>query len=831
MIEEKINILSLDARLLLEMLIKILPFPAYIKNSEGKYIICNEKFSDSIFGISPSEIINHSIEDFSFMLSKEEINYYSGLDNKLLNEGGVAQLDAELLCADGTVHYFHEIKAAFEIDADNAGIIGIMIDLTESRQIKQAFIDQEKYLKIFLDYVPDAICFKDKEGKYLKVNSAELIKLGVKNEKEVLGKNVGDLFDKNYANKIIKEEKEIIEKGIIYQKEEIYKYNDGKDRWLHITKVPYPDSEGNIAGLFGISRDITEKKKNEENLNFQLEFEKTLSMISHHIMKTGTKNFKSGLFYAAKKLNEFFDSSIIHFFLGTNTVIQHEVSIDKNNNEIELPLRRQHEFLNKLKGKSSQINNLVVNEGYFIEEISFNNHLVHNLYLPLNRDKKESGAIIIEQINKDITLIEKNSSLVLILAELLQNAYDLFLIESQRDEMQKQMHKMVTAVEQSANIVMILDLKGRIEYVNNRIEEILGFPKEEFIGKNPRELIVSGDDTTNIREMAKSIINGEKWSGTFLVKDKNDENVWLNIVLSPIFTEDKISNYLAIMEDVTEKINTANQKAVSQKLEAIGQLAAGIAHEINTPMQFIGDNTSFLKDSFNSINELIDKIDRELQKHTDIQERIDEYKNEIDYDFLKAEIPEAIDQNIEGIKRVSKIVKAMKEFSHPGNHEKSYNDLNKAVENTVLISKNEWKYCAEINLQLDQNLPQIYCEVDSINQVLLNMIVNAAHAIEEKLKNKIDERGEIKISTKLISENRVKISIQDNGIGMTEETKNKIFEPFFTTKEIGRGTGQGLTIAYDLIVKKHNGEIRVDSEYGRGTTFDIFLPVNDGEQQ
>jgi signal transduction histidine kinase len=206
-------------------------------------------------------------------------------------------------------------------------------------------------------------------------------------------------------------------------------------------------------------------------------------------------------------------------------------------------------------------------------------------------------------------------------------------------------------------------------------------------------------------------------------------------------------------------------------------------------------------------------------------EKIEDIKNQVDWAYLKDEIPKALNQSLEGITKVSSIVLAMKEFSHPGGKEKQLTDLNRLLETTVTIARNEWKYVAEIDKNLDPHLPQILCLPNEIGQVFLNILVNAAHAIAEKSGlHPEGEKGRITLTSKVIPDH-IEITFTDTGCGIPDQITKKVFDPFFTTKEVGRGTGQGLAISYDVIVKKHGGTIDFTSAEGKGTTFIIRLPT------
>jgi len=238
----------------------------------------------------------------------------------------------------------------------------------------------------------------------------------------------------------------------------------------------------------------------------------------------------------------------------------------------------------------------------------------------------------------------------------------------------------------------------------------------------------------------------------------------------------------------------------AQKMEAIGRLASGIAHEINTPIQYVGDNLRFLQDAWEHVRPFLP-----ASGHNP------------DLDFMIAEAPAAAAQSIEGIQRVAKIIRAMREFAHPSDDGKVPTDLNHAIETAITLARSEWKYVATVETHLDPRLPQVVCLADEIQQVMLNLIVNAAQAIATN--------GTIRISTATVGPN-VEIRVSDTGCGIPDSHRAKIFELFFTTKDIGKGTGQGLAIAYSVITQQHNGSIRFESEAGKGTTFVIQLPID-----
>lgn len=309
------------------------------------------------------------------------------------------------------------------------------------------------------------------------------------------------------------------------------------------------------------------------------------------------------------------------------------------------------------------------------------------------------------------------------------------------------------------------------------------------------------------------------------------ETRFLGLTLSWINApEEEVSELLIIGSDVTDREVLGQQLRQAQKLEAIGQLAAGIAHEINTPIQYVGDNTRFLQESWPSFKELI-AITREIRQEaspgpisSQTVQRFDALAQAADFEYLQTEIPRAIEQSLEGIQRVGKIVRAMKEFSHPGSEEKKLIDINKAIETTITVARNEWKYVAEIETHFDVDLPAVLCHAGEFNQVILNLLINAAQAMGDGSQGK----GKIVVSTRH-DDDWAEISISDTGAGIPEAVRSRVFEPFFTTKPVGKGTGQGLALAHTAIVRRHGGKIWFDSETGKGTTFYIRMPLQSPE--
>jgi two-component system NtrC family sensor kinase len=263
-------------------------------------------------------------------------------------------------------------------------------------------------------------------------------------------------------------------------------------------------------------------------------------------------------------------------------------------------------------------------------------------------------------------------------------------------------------------------------------------------------------------------------------------------------------------------------------MKSIGQLAAGLAHEINTPIQYSIDNMGFLATAFPELiaaakaaQDLLDAV-KSGEVAQGLVEKIERILEKADLEYHGEEIPLAIQQSIDGENQVATIVQSMKEFSNPG-EEKVLTDINHALENTITISRNEWKSVSEVISEFD-TLPLVSCWPNEINQVFLNLIINATETIEKAIGKDPKTKGRIYIKT----QNKgtfVHISIRDTGVGISNENQSRVFDPFFTTKEVGDGTGQGLYVSYSVIEKKHKGKLQCDSEPGKGSTFIVSLPV------
>jgi PAS domain S-box-containing protein len=370
-----------------------------------------------------------------------------------------------------------------------------------------------------------------------------------------------------------------------------------------------------------------------------------------------------------------------------------------------------------------------------------------------------------------------------------------------------------------------------LEFVSDAIDELTGYTAEQLIASREREFasLVHPEDRARIAEEVKSAVGADRHYGlAYRIVRADGEEVWVGDRGRAVADDDGLVWLYGTISDIHERKQLDADRArmevelrMAQKLEAVGQLAAGIAHEINTPIQFIGDSLQFLEESFASLDRLLAVYRGACAKVGDraLLEHLERAEHDADLAYLRERMPAACERTLEGVERVASIVRAMKEFAHPQT-EQAPADLNRALTTTLTVARNEYKYVAEVETHFG-DLPLVVCNLSDLNQVFLNLIVNAAHAIEDVIAP--GELGTIRVGTARAGP-AVVVTIADTGGGIPDSVRTRVFDPFFTTKDVGRGSGQGLAIAR-AVVDKHGGTIAFETVPGEGTTFTIRLPI------
>jgi len=403
-------------------------------------------------------------------------------------------------------------------------------------------------------------------------------------------------------------------------------------------------------------------------------------------------------------------------------------------------------------------------------------------------------------------------------------------LKLQKEALEKEQQRTQSIIHEAHIGFLILDGESEeIFMINRRGKELFrlkrAFENRYFL-RNYQEVFPK-NIVAKIKKMLKKIRQETKviHFGKFFI----DDTCIVNIVSYPIITKNTINSIVIVIDDITEQTTLEKQILQSSRLAGIGELAAGIAHEINNPIAFVSSNTYMIGKYFQRIISLLEEYNilesqiKNISSDKNITEQIEklsQLKEELKIEKALKNIEEIIAENIDGLNRVKKIVSDLKTFSYMGEEKEEETDINQVMDNTLNIVWNEIKYKAEVIKKYGPNY-RIYCFPRQISQIFANILINAAHAIKEK--------GFITIRT-LKEEDKLKIEISDTGRGMSQEIAKKIFNPFFTTKEASKGTGLGLSIAYKLI-EKHNGTISVSSKIGKGTTFTILLPFKKNKKK
>jgi len=389
-------------------------------------------------------------------------------------------------------------------------------------------------------------------------------------------------------------------------------------------------------------------------------------------------------------------------------------------------------------------------------------------------------------------------------------------------------------VEQIPGVLYVVELgdDGPLPvYVSPRIEAVVGLSVTEWMSGLDRMLaLVHPDDRAKVEAAV-----GRPAALEFRCLRADGEVVWLRDSRALVVADGDRRLLQGLLFDVTESKRAESDRdrmeldlRLAQKLEAVGQLAAGIAHEINTPTQFVGDTVRFLGDAFGDLAELLVAYEDLLAAAergpvpSGLVARVRAAEDRADLDYLRARVPGAVERAEDGVQRVATIVRAMREFAHPPTAQMAPVDLNAALRSTLVVASNEYKYVADLETELGE-LPPVVCDGGDMNQVFLNLVVNAAHAIVDA-NRATARRGTIRVRT-VAEGDHVRVSVSDTGTGIAPEVADRIYDPFFTTKEVGRGTGQGLAIARQIVVERHGGTITFDTRAGQGTTFHVRLPI------
>ncbi|TVR99647.1 MAG: PAS domain S-box protein [Rhodospirillales bacterium] len=779
-------------------LIDTIPIPVFFKGIDGRFLGCNQAFA-ALVGLPTHEIIGRTIHDLRLpeladRTREEELT--------LLRSGAVRTYRQVVPQADGRHRREAVTKALFrKPDGEIGGIVGAILDLTEREEAEQRF----RILSRAIEQSAATVVISDADGAIQYVNGAFVALTGY-TEDEVIGQNPrilksGETLDRTYEALW-----RTISHGEIWRGELLNRKKNGELFWEFATIGPVFASDGTITHYVAVKEDITERKLYEEKL------------------RLSEQRFKD---FASASSDWFYELGPDLRFTWFSDQLEGRAPIG-------LPIGR-------IIGRTRrEIAANADDDAFWAPHLA--NLAAHRPFrdfvYPVTRADGSVTHIRVSGIpvfDADGTFLGYRGT-----------AADITAQVQAETEAARARGLLQDAVESIADGFAIYDADDRLVLFNSHYAEALAVV-QEFLkpGTAFADLLTALVHCGGIRipegEMA------EAWIRARLEERKADR------VQRAFQTGDggfvEVDEYripsggrTMIRRDVSQAVLDAERRQAlerelqqTHKMESIGQLAGGIAHEINTPIQYIGDNLSFIVQGTIDLLEVLAAQQRMLadaEHHGVLSESMAAARAaavKADLDFLVDELPSAARQSLEGVEHVARIVRAMKEFSYPSTREKVLVDLNHTLENTLTVSRNEWKYVAEVERVLDPELPHVLCLPGDLSQVFLNLIVNAAHAIDAKNRKPADAatgaaKGRITLTTRKDGD-CVEVRVQDTGTGVPEAIRRRIFDPFFTTKEVGKGTGQGLTIARDIVVTKHGGTLTFETSPGEGTTFIVRLPI------
>ncbi len=654
----------------------------------------------------------------------------------------------------------------------------IIHDITDRKRAEIALQESERQMRALLDNIPDIVWLKDADSRFIAVNEPFGRTCGAKPE-ELVGKRDIDIWPKELAEAYRADDQEVMQSGRTKRVEEPLEDAHGKQKWIETIKTPIRNERGNIIGTTGIARDITERKHMEEH--YRMLSDKSLAgvyLVQDGVFKYLNANAASYAGFSPEEL------------VGSNsTILLHP-------EDRAIAQQRAGEMIRGVRQTPYEFRII---------------------------DKAGKTRWILETVT---TIPYEGRPAVL------GNSMDI----TQFKEAQQKLEEL-QALESSVLAAIphaVIGLEHRhVIFANDNVETVFGWKPSEIIGKDLAVFFSSeAACETLIGHINQTLQTGSVYSA-------EPENPLVHREGRPLYsrvTAARIGSgagegVVATFEDVTERKRAQLQLLQSEKMASIGQLAAGVAHEINNPTGYVSSNLKTMAEYFDDIMGILQRHRQFLNGVRDLVENakldgdlpglmreIENMEKKIDIEYILKDAPSLIQESREGTERIKEIVLSLKNFAHPGEDRFIYSDVNRNMESTLNVVWNELKYKATVNKDYGE-LPEIQCYPQQVNQVFMNILVNAAQAIKTK--------GEITIRTRSINGD-VEISINDTGVGIPPEHLARVFDPFFTTKEVGKGTGLGLNVAYNII-KKHHGSIDVTSKLGEGTTFTIRLPVHQEE--
>jgi two-component system, NtrC family, sensor kinase len=758
-----------------------------VVDKAGKIVLSNKRFL-SIFGI-PEELLTAKGDRPALRYVTGHVTDPPGFLKRIeyLFEHPDEKSNDEIDLKDGrTIDRYS--SPLIDSSGRHLGRIWYFRDISERKRAEGALRESESRLRLFVEQAPVAIAMFDRDMRYLAVSRRWLEDFRL-NLRGVVGRRHYDLFP-DVPERLKEVHRRCLAGAIERSEEDAIVHADGTTDWVRWEMHPWRQVTGEIGGAILFLETITRRKRAEKELAQERKlFQALMDAVPDTIYFQDTQCRFMRINKAQAKMlgvgdpREAIGKTDFDFFPADFAQACYEA---------EQKLLRSGEAIIDAEQKLTKADGQV--------------QWLSSTEVPIRDD--EGTMLGYVGISRDITERKRAE-------ERLRRAEENFR----------------SLVSNIPDVAWTLAADGRFAFISPNIEKVSGYTLEEVQAKGARFFFesVHPDDVVRVRSAVHALFkSGQAYDVECRVRRKTGEWIWVHDRALSTYEKAGVQYADGLLSEITERKRMEIELRQAQKLEAVGQLAAGIAHEINTPIQFVGDNIRFFQDAFRDLERLLmsyEELRREAagRVDTELLEGLAQAERQTDWEYLKGEVPKALEQTLDGVSRVSRIVRAMKDFSHVGRGgEKAAADLNRALESTLVVARNELKYVADVETEFG-DIPPVVCNLGDLNQVFLNLLVNAAHAVGDVVKG-TGNRGRIRVRT-CQEGNRVVVAINDTGAGIPEEIREKIFEPFFTTKEVGKGTGQGLTLARNVVVERHGGSLTFESEVGRGSTFFVRLPI------
>jgi PAS domain S-box-containing protein len=820
-----------DSGVLFRNLVEAIPDLVWLKNLDGVYLGSNPTF-ERFFGATAADIIGKTDYDF---VDKDLADFFRAHDRKAMEKDGPSINEEWLTFASGGYHgLFETIKTPLrDTNGEVIGVLGISRDITERKRAEEELRQTSQFLTSLITHANAPIIVWDPEFRITQFNQAFERLTGLE-DVGVIGRPLTILFPPDRVASTMEYIRQSSYAGAQWETVEIpIQHVDGSVKTVLWNSAGIQDQDGNkIIATIAQGQDITERKRAEEALFSSNRTLKAIKESGRTLVRA--QDERSYINSVCKILVDMCGYAMAWVgipYQDENKSVKPIGSWGAGEGYLESILITwdDSETSNGPTGNAIKTRQLQISRDIATDPAmtpwrteAMGRNFGSSIAFPLCNDDVCLGALSIYARKADAF----DAAEIDLLAEL-ANDLAFGITSLRRKEEHRKAEAELRANEEllrniligiKAGIIIIDPSTFTIVEANTIAGEILGTPVEDIVGK-PCSGIKWHRGKDGLRVEECPLLRGNIINEEFRIERPDGSIVPVVKTVISVRRSGTLLFY-EIIFDMTARKDLERQLMLAQRLESIGGLAAGIAHEINTPIQFVGDNLSFLEGAFADLITIV----KEYGGHSKPA------KARQNLEFILEEVPKALTQSREGVTRIAGIVSSMKRFSHVGGDEKSLLDIPNAIQNTLTISRNEWKYRAEIQLDLDSSARFLSCIPGEFNQVLLNLLVNASHAVSEKYKGLDGEKGTITIKTRRDGD-WFELSVTDTGCGIQEQNLHRIFDPFFTTKEVGKGTGQGLAFCHDIVVKKHSGTITATSKPGEGATFTLRFPLLGEEKE